>query len=171
MVNIGSTKEVQQHKMTQNLKSIQEASDANVMKFKWIAAAIRRDVEIKQQFVIKSWQHISPETWQCIFWHSTRQWVCKLQMLLIPGGPQKTEQSIQSIFQDFVLINSSLFLPCWIEHIFLNYNNTKIIKFGWELFILWVISYGLSFSRFARFPGFRGTINDNWMANPENDSP
>ena len=37
------------------------------------------------------------------------------------------------------------------------------MKFGWELFILWVISYGLSFSgfaRFARFPEFRGTIND-----------
>ena len=35
---------------------------------------------------------------------------------------------------------------------FPHYNNTKIIKFGWELFILWVISYGLSFSGFARFP-------------------
>ena len=54
---------------------------------------------------------------------------------------------------------------------FSHYNNTKIIKFGWELFILWVISYGLSFSRFARFPEFRDTIIDKWMANPENDSP
>ena len=53
---------------------------------------------------------------------------------------------------------------------FPHYNNTKIIKFGWKLFILWVISYGLSFSRFARFPEFRGTINDKPMANPENDS-
>ena len=34
---------------------------------------------------------------------------------------------------------------------FPHYNNTKIIKFGWELFILWVISYGLSFSGFAWF--------------------
>ena len=42
---------------------------------------------------------------------------------------------------------------------FPHYNNTKIIKFGWELFILWVISYGLSFSGFAWFPEFRGTIN------------
>ena len=50
---------------------------------------------------------------------------------------------------------------------FPHYNNTKIIKFGWELFISWVISYGLSFSRFARFPEFRGTINDKWMANPD----
>ena len=45
---------------------------------------------------------------------------------------------------------------------FPHYNNTKIIKFGWELFILWVISYGLSFSGFARFPEFRGTINDSF---------
>ena len=27
------------------------------------------------------------------------------------------------------------------------------------------------FSGFARFPEFRGTINDKLMANPENDSP
>ena len=55
---------------------------------------------------------------------------------------------------------------------FPHYNNTKIIKFGWELFILWAISYGLSFSRFAQIcPEFWGTINEKWMANPENDSP
>ena len=47
---------------------------------------------------------------------------------------------------------------------FPHYNNTKIIKFGWELFILWVISYGLSFSEFARFPEFRGTINDSFSS-------
>ena len=47
---------------------------------------------------------------------------------------------------------------------FSHYNNTKIIKFGWELFILWVISYGLSFSGFARFPEFRGTINDSFSS-------
>ena len=34
-----------------------------------------------------------------------------------------------------------------------------------------VIFYGLSFSEFARFPEFRGTINDKLMANPENDTP
>ena len=32
---------------------------------------------------------------------------------------------------------------------FPRYNNTKIIKFGWKLFMLWVISYGLSFLGFA----------------------
>ena len=47
---------------------------------------------------------------------------------------------------------------------FPHYNNTKINKFGWELFILWVISYGLSFSGFARFPEFRGTINDSFSS-------
>ena len=47
---------------------------------------------------------------------------------------------------------------------FPHYNNTKITKFGWELFILWVISYGLSFSGFARFPEFRGTINDSFSS-------
>ena len=83
----------------------------------------------------------------------------------IPSGPKKTEQLIQSIFQDFALINNKKSAS------FPHYNNTKIIKFGWELFILWVISYGLSFSGFARFPEFRGRINDKSMANPENESP
>ena len=35
------------------------------------------------------------------------------------GWPTKTEQSMQSIFQDFALINSYLFSTCWIEHHFL----------------------------------------------------
>ena len=47
---------------------------------------------------------------------------------------------------------------------FPHYNNTKIIKFGWELFISWVISYGRSFSGFARFPEFWGTINDSFSS-------
>ena len=48
---------------------------------------------------------------------------------------------------------------------FPHYNNTKIIKFGWKLFILWVISYGLSFSGFAidfslvGGPPKNGTVN------------
>ena len=48
---------------------------------------------------------------------------------------------------------------------FPHYNNTKIIKFGWKLFIWWVISYGLSFSGFAiNFslvggPPKNGTVN------------
>ena len=49
---------------------------------------------------------------------------------------------------------------------FPHYNNTKIIKFGWKLFILWVISYGLSFSGFAinfslvgAWPPKNGSVN------------
>ena len=48
---------------------------------------------------------------------------------------------------------------------FPHYNDTKIIKFGWKLLILWVISYGLSFSGFAiNFslvggPQINGTVN------------
>ena len=64
----------------------------------------------------------------------------------LPGGPKITEQSI---FQDFALINSYLFFTLLDRASFPRYNNTKIIKFGWKLFILWVFSYGLSFSGFA----------------------
>ena len=39
-----------------------------------------------------------------------------IHVLCIPGGPEITEQWG---FQDFALINSSFFLPCWIEHLFL----------------------------------------------------
>ena len=94
------------------------------------------------------------------------KWLIKLLIVLYRVAKKK-EQSIQ----DFALINSYLFFT-WLDRVsFPHYNNTKIIKFGWELFILWVISYGLSFLGFARFPEFRGTINDKLMANPENDSP
>ena len=47
---------------------------------------------------------------------------------------------------------------------FPHYNNTKIIKFGLELFILMAIAYGLAFPGFARFPEFRGTINDSFSS-------
>ena len=39
---------------------------------------------------------------------------CKLHLYRVANN--KTEQSI---FQDFALINSYLFSPCWIEHLFL----------------------------------------------------
>ena len=57
------------------------------------------------------------------------------------------------------LINNYLFSPCWIEY-FPHYYHTKIIKFDWELFNLWVISYGLSFSGFARFSEFRARLKE-----------
>ena len=78
----------------------------------------------------------------------------------IPGGPEITEQSIQSIFLDFALINSYFSSP-WLDRASIShYNNSKIIKFGWIFYILWDISYGLSFSWFARFPEFRGTMTN-----------
>ena len=47
-------------------------------------------------------------------------WVEDYLISIIPGAPPPPkEQSIQSIFQDFALINSYLFSPCWIEHLFL----------------------------------------------------
>ena len=110
----------------------------------------------------------------------------------IPGGPQKKRNSRYSRFFRTLLWLTVIFFTLLDRASFPHYNNTKIIKFGWELFISWVISYALSFSGFARFPESRGTINDKlitrfWnlhrhrvhpvpvenglMANPENDSP
>ena len=65
---------------------------------------------------------------------------------------------------DFSGLCSNQQLSCFtlLDRASFSHNNTKIIKFGWELFILWVICYGLSFSGFAWFPEFRGTINDNF---------
>ena len=51
------------------------------------------------------------------------------------------------------------------------YNYTKIVKFGWELFILWVITYGLSFSGFAINLSLIVPRNSGNRANPKNDSP
>ena len=87
--------------------------------------------------------------------YSTR--ICYMN---IPGGPEITEQSIQSIFQDFALINTVIIFALLDRASISHYNNTKIIKFGLERFILWDISYGLSFSWFARFLEFWGTMTN-----------
>ena len=79
---------------------------------------------------------------------------------LLSGGPNKTEQSI---FLGLCSDQQLSFFTLLDRPSFPHYNNTKIIKFGWELFILWVISYGLWFLGFARFPEFRGTINDSCL--------
>ena len=82
-----------------------------------------------------------------------------LSLMYIPGGPKKTgnSQFSRTLLWSTVTIFFSLLDRAYFPH----NNNTKIIKFGWELFILWVISYGLSFSGFARFPEFR-RINDSF---------
>ena len=68
----------------------------------------------------------------------------------IPGGQKKTEQSI---FLGLCSDQQLSFFTLLDRTSFPHYNNTKIIKFGWKLFLLWVISYGLSFSGFAiNFP-------------------
>ena len=89
----------------------------------------------------------------------------------IPGGPKKNGTVDTFDFSGLCSDQQSSFFTLLDRASFPHYNNTKIIKFGWELFILWVISYGLSFSGFDRFPEFGGTINDKSMANPKNDSP
>ena len=80
----------------------------------------------------------------------------------IPGGPKITEQSI---FLGLCSIQLLSFFTLLDKASFSRYNNTKIIKFGWKLFIPWVFSYGLSFSGFAiKFslvggPSKNGTFN------------
>ena len=63
------------------------------------------------------------------------------------------------------------FSPCWIEHLFFIIITPRSSNLVENFLFYEYLSYGLSFSGFARFPEFRGTINDKLMANPENDSP
>ena len=77
------------------------------------------------------------------------------------GWPQKTGTVDTFEFSGLCSDQQLSFFTLLDRASFPHYNNTKIIKFGWELFILWVISYGLSFSGFARLPEFRSTINDS----------
>ena len=57
----------------------------------------------------------------------------------------KKPGTIDFFFRTLLWSTVIFFSPCWIETSFLHYNNTKIIKFGWKLFILWVITDRLSF--------------------------
>ena len=83
--------------------------------------------------------------------------------MVYTGWPPKNRNSRYSRFFRTLLWSTVLFFTL-LDRASFPHNNTKIIKFGWELFILWVISYGLSFSGFARFPEFRGTINDSFSS-------
>ena len=84
--------------------------------------------------------------------------------IYIPGGPQKNGTVDTANFSGLCSDQQLSFLTLLDRASFPHYNNTKIIKFGWELFTLWVICYGLSFSGFARFPEVRGTINDSFSS-------
>ena len=87
-----------------------------------------------------------------------------LEKTLYRVAPQKTRNSRYSRFFSTLLRSTVVFFILLDRASFSHYNNIKIINFGWELFILWVISYGLSFAGFARFPEFRGTINDSFSS-------
>ena len=81
----------------------------------------------------------------------------------IPGGPQKRNSRYGKFFRT-LLWSTVIFFTLVDRASFPHYNNTRIIKFGWELFVLWVAFYRLSFSGFARFPEFRGTISDSFSS-------
>ena len=88
--------------------------------------------------------------------------------ILIPGGPNKNGTvNFLGLCSDQQLSFFTLLDRAPFPH----YNNTKIIKFGWKLFILWLISYGLSFSGFAINLSLIVPRNSGNWANPENDSP
>ena len=74
----------------------------------------------------------------------------KYALYRVPPPPKKKKQQHGTV--DFFALCSDQMLSFFTlldRASFPHYNNTNIIKFGWELFILWVISYGLSFSGFA----------------------
>ena len=85
----------------------------------------------------------------------------------IPGGPKKGTVDFLGLCSDQQLS----FLTLLDRASFRHYNNTKIIKFSWELFILWVISHWLSFSGFAINLSLIELRNSGNRANPENYSP
>ena len=69
-----------------------------------------------------------------------------LSLFMLYRVAPKMEQSISlGLYSDQQLSFYTLLDRASFPH----YNNIKIIKFGWELFILRVISYGPSFSGFA----------------------
>ena len=85
---------------------------------------------------------------------------CGIYVATIPGGPKNGTVDFPGLCSDQQLFFFTLLDRASFPH----HNYTKIIKFGWELFILWVISYELSFSGFTRFPEFRDTINDSFSS-------
>ena len=88
---------------------------------------------VKQQQPWRSFHKIS--TYQ--LWKNLKTFI---------GWPPKIRNS--RLFRT-LLWSTVIFFTLLDSTSFPHYSNTKVIKFGWKLFILWVISYGLSFSGFA----------------------
>ena len=63
------------------------------------------------------------------------------QCTLYRVAPKKKRNSRHSRFFRTFLWSTVIFFTLLDRASFPHYNNTKIIKFGWELLILWVISY------------------------------
>ena len=98
------------------------------------------------------------------FWNTFDHITSKIFLYNYTGWPPKIRNSRCSRFVGLCSDQQLSFFTLLDRASFHHYNNTKIIKFGWEFFISWVISYGLSFSGFAWFPEFRGTINDSFSS-------
>ena len=99
-------------------------------------------------------------------------WVMKIHHVLsarsrIYRVAQKKRNSQYGRFFRSLFWSTAIFFTLLDRASSSHYINSQIIKFGWELFILWVISYGLSSSGFARV----SRHDDKLMANPKNDSP
>ena len=100
--------------------------DWQVLRFLWFPVHEREEQKQKEWILIMlhfvetfNEQQRVLGSWLC--WHPKHlpvkfSWTG--QGLRIPGGPEITEQSIQTIFQDFALINNYLCAPYWIEHLF-----------------------------------------------------
>ena len=69
-------------------------------------------------------------------------------------GPPKRNSRYSRFFRT-LLWSTVIFFTLLDRASFPHYNNTKIIKFGWELFILWVISY------FRDLPDFQSS--EAWL--------
>ena len=104
-------------------------------------------------------------SWHCLFWWSLKAKylygvsVCSLESLLqaYTGWPGTVDTvDFSGLCSDQQLSSFTLLDRASSPHYI---TNTKIIKFGWELFILWVISYGLSFSGFVITRAFHGTVD------------
>ena len=99
--------------------------------------------------------------WTCTYSGVIFTYVCYL--CAIPGGPQKTEQSIQSIFRT-LLWSTVIFLPCWIEHLFLiiiTPRSSNLVEnfLFYELFLM-----DRHFRDLPDFQSSRGTINDSFSS-------